>query len=411
MIATILSTGDELVRGRTADTNTSEIARALQAEGVTVRGAEIVGDDEAELVAAIGRACAASDIVVMSGGLGPTEDDCTRRAAAAASGRALERVPAIEEWLAARFRERGAPMAPSNLLQADRPAGAETLPNAHGTAPGFALTIGRAWFVALPGPPREMRNMLRDEMLPRLRAKLPPERRVIRTRTLETIGEREAAVGEKIADLMARGRSPRVGTTAGRGVIRVVIHAEGSEDDVARAIAADEAEIRSRLGHIVFGADGESLASVTAALLVAKRVRTAVAESCTGGMIAASLTDVPGVSAVFLGGVVAYANEVKVRELGVDPAVIERVGAVSAEVACAMASGVRERFGADLGLGITGIAGPGGGTPEKPVGTVHVAVDVQGVVTHRKLTLPGDRGLVREIAARSALDLVRRILL
>ncbi|MCG3135224.1 MAG: Nicotinamide-nucleotide amidohydrolase PncC [Planctomycetes bacterium] len=411
--ARILSTGDELVRGRSLDTNTSEIARALSGEGVSCEGAEVVADDLPALVDAIRRACATADFVVLSGGLGPTEDDCTRAAAAAAAGVAIERVPELAAALEERFARRGIPMPPSNLLQADRPAGAETLPNRHGTAPGFAMAIGRGRFLALPGPPNEMRGVLAEEALPRIRAFLAAAggpRRVVRTRSLETWGEREAAVGEKIADLMRRGRMPRVGTTAARGTIRILVHAEGDPADVDALLASDEAEIRRRLGPAVFGADGETIEDVAARALLASGRTLAVAESCTGGMIGALLTGTPGISASFLGGVIAYANEAKVRDLGVDAALLARVGAVSEEVARAMASGVRARTGADIGIGITGVAGPGGGSEEKPVGSVHLALDDRGAVTHRRLALPGDRALVREIAAKSALDLLRRSL-
>jgi nicotinamide-nucleotide amidase len=253
-----------------------------------------------------------------------------------------------------------------------------------------------------------MRGVLADALLPRLRAALPTPRRVARTRAVETFGEREAVVGEALRDLMERGRHPSVGTTATNGVIRVVIHAEGDEGTVAALLDRDEAEIRRRLGAIVFGVDGATLAEVVGRELISRRTTIAVAESCTAGLVAAALTQVAGISAVFPGGVVAYANEVKVRELGVDPALLAKVGAVSEEVARAMASGVRSRFGTDLGLGITGIAGPDGGTPEKPVGLVHIALDARGVVTHHRVMLPGDRALVRGIATKAALDLVRR---
>jgi nicotinamide-nucleotide amidase len=408
--AFVVSTGDELVRGRTVDTNAAEIARALLAEGIEVLGIEVVGDDEPALAAAFRRAASAADLVVVSGGLGPTEDDCTRRAAAAAAGVALERVPEIEAALRARYAARRTPMAASNLLQADRPAGAETLANRHGTAPGFAVRIGAATLYALPGPPHEMRGVLAEEALPRIRAALPSPRLVARTRTLETFGEREAAVGEAIRDLMARGRHPSVGTTATRGVIRVVIHAQGLDAAVEAALAADEAEVRRRLGQIVFGADGDTLAEAAGRALLATKTTIAVAESCTGGLVGAALTDVPGISAVLAGGVLSYADAVKVRELGVDATLLAREGAVSEAVARAMATGVRARFATDAGVSVTGVAGPDGGTPEKPVGTVHVALDLRGRVVHRRLSLPGDRSLVREIAAKSALDLVRRTL-
>lgn len=410
MKAYILSTGDELVRGRTVDTNTSEIARALAAEGVTVIGASLVGDDEPSLVAAILRAAAAADLVVLSGGLGPTVDDCTRAAAARAAGVALVRIPEIEAALRERYAARRIRMAESNLLQAEAPQGAEILANRHGTAPGFRVRVGGAELFTLPGPPHEMRGVLAEEALPRIRALAGGGGRVVRTRTLETFGEREATVGEMIADLMERGREPRVGTTAVRGIIRVVVHAEGGAEEVAQQLDGAEAEIRRRLGAFVFGVDGETLESTTAALLLSRRVTIATAESCTGGLLAGALTATPGISAVFPGGVVTYSNAEKTRLLGVPADLIARVGAVSEEVARAMASGVRTRFGTDIGVALTGVAGPDGGTPEKPVGLVHAALDVQGAVQHRRLTLPGDRALVRELAVKSALDLVRRAL-
>jgi nicotinamide-nucleotide amidase len=408
MRAFILSTGDELVRGRTIDTNTAEIARALNADGVTVAGAMIVGDDEPALADAMLRAAATAELVVVSGGLGPTVDDCTRAAAARAAGVALVRRPEVEAALRERFAQRATRMAVSNLVQADAPEGAEVLPNRHGTAPGFRLRVRGAELFALPGPPHEMRGVLTEEALPRIRA-LAGTGRVVRTRTLETFGEREAALGERIADLMARGREPRVGTTATRGTIRVVIHAEGDPAEVTEALDRADAEIRRRLGAAVFGADGETLPEVTARLLVARRLTIATAESCTGGLLAGALTEVPGISEVFRGGVVTYATQEKTNLLGVPAALIASAGVVSEEVARAMASGVRARFGTDLGVGITGVAGPGE-SPDGPAGLVHVAADVRGETTHRRLMLPGDRALVREIAVKSALDLVRRAL-
>jgi nicotinamide-nucleotide amidase len=410
MRAYVLSTGDELVRGRTSDTNTAEIARALAAEGVTVLGASIVGDDEPGLAAAMLYAADAAEIVVVSGGLGPTVDDCTRGAAARAAGVALERRAEIVEDLTKRFARRALRMPESNLLQADAPVGAEILPNRHGTAPGFRVKIRGAELFALPGPPHEMRAVFAEEALPRIRALVGGAQRVVVTRTLETFGEREAAVGEAIADLMERGREPRVGTTAVRGTIRVVVHAEGGAAEAAEMLDRAEAEVRRRLGPIVFGVDGETLAGVVGRLLLSTRTSIATAESCTGGLVAGALTETPGISAVFPGAVVTYANEEKTKLLGVPAELIARVGAVSGEVVRAMASGVRARFAADLGVGITGVAGPDGGTPEKPVGLVHVALDARGVVTHKRLLLPGDRALVREIAVKSALDLVRRAL-
>jgi len=408
--AFILSTGDELVRGRTQDRNAAELARALSAEGLSVVGITVVGDDLAALVAAVRRAAHAADVVVMTGGLGPTEDDCTRAAAARAAGVTLRRDASLEEWLHARWAGRGLDMPESNLRQADLPEGAEALPNAHGTAPGFQVTIDGSTVFALPGPPREMRGMLADEVLPRIRALVGQVDHVVRTRTLETFGARESDLGERIADLMARDSWPRVGTTAMRGTIRVVLHSEGPENEVEAGLDRVEADVRSRLGALVFGRDGATLPEVVVERLIATGTTISFAESCTGGLGASALTSVAGASAVFPGSFVTYADEQKTELLGVAAETLEREGAVSEAVARAMATGVRARFGTDLGVAVTGIAGPGGGSEQRPVGTVHLALASERAVTHRRVVLPGDRALVREIAVKCALDLVRRAL-
>ncbi len=408
MRAYLLSTGDEIVRGRTLDRNAPEIARALADIGCGVVGMTTVGDDVDALTDAIRRAAALADVVVMTGGLGPTRDDCTRAAAAAAAGVALRRDAGVEAWLRERWSARGLHMPESNLLQADVPEGADLLPNEFGTAPGFVLAVGGARFFALPGPPREMRGMLAAEVLPRLRAATETSAHVVRTRTLETFGERESALGERIADLMARDAWPRVGTTADEGTIRVVVHAEGAAAEVDAALGRVEAELRRRLGATVFGVDGATLQEVVVAGLLRTRATLAVAESCTGGLVAGALTSVPGASAVFPGGVVTYSDGAKSDLVGVPADLLARHGAVSEEVVRAMAAGVRARFGAEFGLAVSGIAGPGGGTPEKPVGLVHLALDVRGAVVHRRVMLPGDRALVRTISVKAALDLVRR---
>ncbi len=410
MRAYVLSTGDELVRGRTRDTNTAEISVALAAEGVTVVGASLVGDDREALTAAILRAAEAADLVVMSGGLGPTEDDCTRFAAAAAVGVELERRPELVEALERRWAARRRGMPPSNLVQADLPEGAEVLPNRHGTAAGFALDVGPARFLALPGPPRELRGVLEEEALPRIRARLRDAGHtdVVRTRTIETFGWPESRVGEKLGELMRRDVRPRMGTSATAGTIRVIVSHEGPVAHVDAALDAAVTEVRRRLGPVVFGTDGATLADAAVAALLASGTTVATAESCTGGLVAGALTDVPGVSDVFVGGVVAYSNAQKTRLLGVPERLIEAHGAVSEEVARSMAMGARRAFGTDLGIAVTGVAGPGGGTDDKPVGLVHVALDDRGDVRHRELRFPGGRALIRTLTVKTALDLIRR---
>ena len=393
----ILGTGDELVRGRSRDTNFAAIAGILSDLGHEVTGGRIVGDDLADLVDALRRAARRADAVIMTGGLGPTRDDLTRDAAAR-----LLRAPLVEHAPSLRrirnlWKRRGLPMPPSNALQALHPRGSTVLPNDRGTAPGLRWRLGKATVFCLPGPPREMEPMLRERVLPAL-GRAPG----IRTAYASVCGLSESAVGERLADLMARDRAVKVGTTAAEAVITVSVHGP------ARLVPAVHREVLARLGEHAYAAErippGENLV----ALLLEKGLTVAVAESCTAGLVAARLADRPGSSGALRGGVIAYANDVKTKTLGVRPSLIRVHGAVSGPVAEAMAKGARKLTGSDYAVAVTGVAGPGGGTKRKPVGLVWFAVADRRRVRSVSRGFGGGRDFVRAAAASTAIDLVRR---
>jgi nicotinamide-nucleotide amidase len=403
--AVVLSIGSELVSGLTLDTHAREIARALAAVGIPVARFEVIDDTLAELAAVFARAGADADFVVASGGLGPTLDDLTRDALALAMGVPLERHPDALASLEAWARSRNRTLSESNLRQATVPRGTRPIPNPVGTAPGIDGRLGRARVFCMPGVPGEMRHMLAGYVIPALAAASPGD--VSLVRTVRTLGVPESLLGEKLSDLMARGRRPSVATAVHVGIIDVHIHASGPRDEVERLLAADAAEIERRLGPAVFGGGEDCMEDVVARLLAARHATVAVAESCTGGLLAAKLVNVAGISEHFLEGVVTYSNDSKVRRLGVPRALIAEHGAVSEPVARAMAEGMRRQSGADFAVAVTGIAGPAGGTPEKPVGTTWMAVaDARGTEAVREVFL-GDRAHIRERAANHALNLLR----
>jgi len=407
--AVILSIGSELVTGLWLDTHAQELARALVALGVEVLRHETVDDEASATADALRRACRDAELLLATGGLGPTLDDCTREALAEVLGTPLAEDPTALAHLEAWAEARGKTISTSNRRQALVPRGAATIPNPIGTALGLAARLGRTHLFFLPGVPGEMRRMLAEHVLPAV-ARLAPGR-VTRVHTVRTFGLPESVVGERLGDLMAPGRRPHVGTGVRGGMVDVHVYASGTAAEAAAAIEADAAAVRERLGPAVF-AEGDGRMEDAVADLLARRRRTlALAESCTGGLIAAKLVNVPGMSRYFLEGVVAYANEAKVRTLGVPAALLEAHGAVSEPVARAMAEGARARAGADLALGVTGIAGPDGGSAEKPVGTVWIALaDDRGTRAEREV-FTGDRALVRERAANAALNMLRLRLL
>jgi nicotinamide-nucleotide amidase len=409
--AELLAVGSELLGPLRGETNSSWLTERLLDAGIEVVARVTLADDRALLESAFGEALARADVVISTGGLGPTADDLTREAAAAATDLALRRDAAILEALRARFARYGRTMSATNEKQADVLEGAEALPNARGTAPGQALEIGGRLLVLLPGPPGEMRPMFDEQVLPRLRARAGPTR-VVRRRVLRIAAMPESEVDELAAPVYGRFENPRTTILGAAGEVELHLVAHGdSPAEAEERIEALAAELRVPLAGRVYGEDARDLPHVVADLLKDRGLTLALAESCTGGLLSARLTEVPGVSAVLERAFVTYANRAKVEEIGVPPALIEEKGAVSAEVAAAMAEGAMRRAGTDVGIGVTGIAGPDGGTAEKPVGLVFVATAGAAGARVRRSLFPGGRQRVRFQATQVALEMVRRGLL
>lgn len=407
----IVTIGDELLLGFTIDTNAAHIAREFSALGIRVVRRATVGDDAAVIATAVREALERTGAVITTGGLGPTADDMSKPSVAAIFGREMVMDQTILQNLEERWLKRfGHALPPSNRQQAMVPEGATILANRHGSAPGIWLEDDQQrWVAMLPGVPREMRGMIADTILPLLRDRVGADAPVIRSRTVRTANIAESALADRLEEL-ARGIDgmPLAFLPGNDGVdLRVTSRGAGARD-AERKLDAAAARIREKVGRFVYGEGDDDLAAVMLGACAERNATIAVAESCTGGLLGARLTAVPGSSSVFLGGTIAYSNDVKVRELGVPVEAIAEFGAVSEPVALAMASGARSRFKSTIGIGITGIAGPDGGTPEKPVGTVWVAVDVNGDAHAVRAVLPGDRSEIRYRAAQLALDRLRR---
>jgi nicotinamide-nucleotide amidase len=373
LVAEILAIGDELIHGALLDTNSKWIAGELERVGVVVRRFVVTSDDPAELRAVLADSCARADVVVATGGLGPTLDDRTRDVVAEVLGGPLQFDEAswqqIQDWLQSRRR----PVPASNRRQAMFPPGATPIPNPVGSAPAFSVRVGRAWLFALPGVPREMQTLLTTNVLPAIAAL--PGLMPMAQAWLRVLGPSEALLGERIEPFMVAARNPAVGITASGGLLTIRIVATAASREAAGAVCeTTAAELRPLLGNWLFAEGTIELPELVVARLRRDGVTIAFAESCTGGMIAARLTDVAGSSDVLRGGVVAYADDVKTMQLGVASELLQQHGAVSEPVAAAMAVGVRTRLGADLGVAVTGIAGPAGGSAAKPVGTVCFAM-------------------------------------
>jgi nicotinamide-nucleotide amidase len=410
LTAEIIAIGSELLTPDRADTNSLWLTEKLNGIGIEVKLKTIVGDDDARLEEAIKDSLRRSRVVIMTGGLGPTEDDITRKVAARALGRRLKLDEKVLEEISARFLSFGRAMPQINSRQAMVIEGAEALNNPNGTAPGLYLEQDNRAVVLLPGPPREMRPMFETHVLPRLAAKTG-EVRVVR-RVLRVSGMGESALDERIAPVYTQYKNPQTTILFNRSEIEIHLTAQAKTEQEAELLLDGLAgQIEEKLGHSIFAFRGETMEEVVGLRLAVNGFTLAVAESCTGGLIAQRLTEVPGSSVYFMEGVIAYSNEAKTRTLGVDPDLIARFGAVSAEVAEAMAEGVRLRADTDFGVSVTGIAGPGGGSDEKPVGLVYIALADDAHTEHRRLMLPGDRHLIRWRASQAALDLLRRRLI
>jgi nicotinamide-nucleotide amidase len=406
MRAEILAVGSELLTPLRSDTNALWLTERLIEVGVLVGARTTVADDPALLESAFRTALARADIVISTGGLGPTEDDLTREAAAAALGRALRRDPGILEALRARFAKYKRPMAAINEKQADVIDGSFVLDNPRGTAPGQRVEDGGRMLVILPGPPSEMKPMFEEQVLPVVRARTGGA--VLKTRVLKIASMSESDVDQTVSPLYKTFTNPRTTILSAPGQVELHLTAGGSSlAEVEERLEALGSGIRGLLAGCVFSEDGRELPAV----LGERGLSLAVAESCTGGLLAARLTEVPGSSAFFERGFVTYSNRSKVELLGVPADLIKAQGAVSEAVAAAMAAGARRSAGADIGVGITGVAGPDGGTPEKPVGVVFVALDGAAGTRVRQALFPGDRERIRHQATQSTLEMLRRGLL
>ncbi len=400
----ILSTGDELLTGQVLDTNSTWLMDRLWELGLMARRKTLVADDRQDLLAALRETTGRADLVVMSGGMGPTEDDLTAECVAAVLGVPLElhgpSLAAIEE----RFRKLGRAMTPNNAKQARFPRSAEVIPNRFGTAPGFSIRVGRAQLVCLAGVPVEYKGLCQEWVLPWLAARLG---QVPVAGLVKLFGVPESHADHLMRPVMddPRNGEVRFGYRAHWPEVHVKWTVAGA--DAAAREQRIRAQVRGIFGDQVFGEGRDELPALVVARLAERSERVALAESCTGGLVAELLTDVPGASAVLDLGLVAYGNGIKERLLGVDGALLSAHGAVSEPVARAMAEGARRLSGATYGLGITGIAGPDGGTPEKPVGTVHLALAGPGGTEATARLYRGDRGRVRRQAAFEALNLVR----
>ena len=410
----VVTIGDELLLGYTIDTNAAHLARALAAEGVEIERRTTCGDTAESIATAVREALDRTGAVITTGGLGPTSDDLTKPSIAALFGREMLLDDEHLAWMEERWRTRfQRPMPTSNRQQAMLPSGARKLTNNHGSAPGIWLEDERGrWVAMLPGVPREMRGMLADTLLPLVRERLGADRRVVRSRTLRTTG-----VGEShIADLVAT-----IEGGVGEAGLAYLPNADGTDlrltvrglaPEVAdERLAASANRLRSVVGDAIYGEDGVDLASVVIDLCRQEHITVVVAESCTGGLLGARLTAVAGSSDVMRGGVIAYHNAVKEAALDVPHSDLDKFGAVSEEVARAMAIGVRTRMPAEVSLSITGIAGPDGGSEAKPVGTVWIALDFKGEVQARRFSMVGDRAEIRHRSAQAALEMLRRRLL
>jgi nicotinamide-nucleotide amidase len=404
----LIAVGSELLRGSHRDTNGDWLSEQLEALGFSLGVRSAVEDDPERIAALARRALDRAPFVLVVGGLGPTEDDRTREGLALALDLPLERDPEQLRRLESWFRRRARPFLPEQARQAERPRGAEWIDNPLGTAPGIALELGKSELFALPGVPAEMRAMFSSFVAPRIAAR---GNRSLARRILRVAGRTELSVDRQLSDLYGL---PGVAVTVLSGHEGIEIHllvegfrAEDADDRVAEA----DRLISERLGRDLYGRGEETLAQVVGSLLSRGDRTLATAESCTAGLLAGAVTEVAGSSRWFRGGLVVYSDDLKRELAGVDARTLQRHGAVSEQVAGQLASGARERCGADLGIGITGVAGPGGGTSEKPVGLVHLALADRYEIRHGRMLFAGNREMIRRRTVAAALDLVRRHLL
>jgi nicotinamide-nucleotide amidase len=414
MIAELIMVGTELLLGEVIDTNSAYLAQRLAELGVDLYYVSRVGDNRRRIAQLVKQAHQRADLIIISGGLGPTADDLTKEAVADAFGLELalcrEALAEIEEH----FCRLGRPMSENNKRQAYLPAGGKALSNPKGTAPGVLLELpdGKA-VIMLPGVPVELKAIMEDSVIPYIQRNLGEENRaVIYSKVLRFYGLGESAIDNIVQDIIAAQTNPTIAPYAGSGEVRLRITAKAADESEAlRLIEPVERQLLDRLALYFYGYGDEGLEIVVARLLLSQKKTVAVAESCTGGLISHKLTNVPGSSGYYMQGAVTYSNAAKTGVLGVDPELLAQFGAVSKQVAKAMAEGVRQWAGTDIGLAVTGIAGPGGGSAAKPVGLVYFGIGYPGGAKAFRRQFAGDRLQVKERAALAALDILRRYLL
>lgn len=405
--AEIISTGSELVQGDVVNTNAAYIAEELTCMGVTVLYHTTVGDELSAIGSAVEKALERADFIIVTGGLGPTHDDITRDAVALATSRKLVKDDTALSQIEESFRCREIEMPSSNIRQAMIPDGATLIPNKIGTAPGFFLEHNSREIICMPGVPQEMKRMFEDWVIPRLRNTMAA--RLVRLgRKMHVFGLPEALVGERVARMMTPESNPSVGTMVHDGIVTLRLTSEAKEEARAGALLVEaEAEIRGLLGEAVYGTDDDTLEGVVAALLKKHNKTVAVVESCTGGLIGNFLTDIPGMSDHLLEDVVTYTIESKSYLLEVPKELMRRTGAVNAETARMMAQAIRAKTGADIGLSVTGVAGPTSQHPDEPVGLVYVGLATSEGVEHQEFHFRGTRKWIKLLAAKYALNMVR----
>ncbi len=409
MIAEILSVGTELLLGQIVNTDAQYLSQRLSEIGIDTYYQVTVGDNPARMLASLAQAVSRSDIVIASGGLGPTQDDITKEIVAQYFGLAMEPHAESEIRLRSFFEGQGREMTPNNLRQIYFPQGSIVVPNDYGTAPGCIVEKDGKRVIVLPGPPSELQGMFRDQILPYLQ-NLSDQ--MIVSRVLRVFGLGESTAEHMLRDLIKAQTNPTIAPYASFGEMSLRLTVKCAREDDAQALLDPlEKAVRERIGEYIYAVNEASMEEAVVHDLLMRRRTVALAESCTGGLIASMLVSVSGASGAFIEGTVAYSNEAKVRSLGVSPDTIAAHGAVSEQTAREMAVGVMRRAGADFGLSVTGIAGPDGGSPEKPVGLVYIALAHGEEALVKELRLRGSRERIRRFSALNALDLIRRELI
>jgi nicotinamide-nucleotide amidase len=407
MDAEIIAVGSELLTPFRTDTNSLYLTGKLNGLGIEVHFKTVVGDNRQHLADAFQTALSRAQLIILTGGLGPTEDDLNREVVAEVLGRPLHEVPEIRQQIENRFARIGRTMSENNLRQAMVPEGADWLENKNGTAPGLWMEHEGTTVILLPGPPREMEGLFESACLPRL-APMAGKQRLV-SRVFKVVGLPESELDQRIAGIYKGYENPTTTILAAPGAIEIHLRARAATDAEGEALLAELGDkIEAELGENIFSTHGETLEEIVGMYLVMKRKTVAVAESCTGGLLGERLTRIPGSSNFFVGGAICYSDDLKTKMCGVPESLIKQNGAVSKPVAQALAEGIRKRTGASIGIGITGIAGPSGGSAEKPVGLVFISLADERGTQIREFRFPGNRERIRHWATQAALELIRR---